>query len=62
MKKHSSFSSVKESSDTGRKPLRRESREVMSELVRQLSQQLESRAVVLSGEDQDGSERPNLDD
>ena len=61
MKKHSSISNGKASSGTAKRPLRRESQEVMSELVRQLSKQLESRTVVHSGEDEDGFERPNLD-
>ena len=61
MKKHSSISNERASSGTARKPLVRESQEVMSELVRQLSKQLESRTVVLCGEDEEASERPNLD-
>ena len=63
MKKHSSISNSPELSRRGTKPMRRESREVMSELVAQLTRQLETDTVVLPVEDKvdPDAERPNLD-
>ena len=51
MKKHSSFSNSQESSRKETKPMRRESREVMSELVAQLTKQLDGEGVSVAGED-----------
>lgn len=63
MKQHSSFSKNRESSRTKTQPMRRESREVMSELVRQLTKQLNTERVVVPGEDKgaDDEAKPNLD-
>ena len=63
MKKHSSISNSQELSRRGTKPMRRESREVMSELVAQLTRQLEVDPVVLPVEDKGvpDAEKPNLD-
>ena len=63
MKKHSSISNSPELSRRGTKPMRRESREVMSELVSQLTRQLETDTVVLPIEDKvvPDAEKPNLD-
>ena len=51
MKKHSSFSNSRESSRRETKPMRRESREVMSELVAQLTKQLDGEGSFIAGED-----------
>jgi len=63
VKKHSSFSNSQESSRRETKPMRRESRDVMSELVTQLTKQLEAATVVVPVEDKDvpDAESPNLD-
>jgi transposase len=63
VKKHSSFSNSQESFRRETKPMRRESREVMSELVAQLTKQLDGEGVSAAGEDRgvDDGERPNLD-
>jgi transposase len=63
VKKHSSFSNNRKSSGVETKPMRRESREVMSELVAQLTKQLDGEGVSAAGEDRgvDDGERPNLD-
>ncbi len=62
MKKHSSISNSRELSRKGTKPMRRESREVMSELVSQLTRQLETDTVVSPVEDKvvPDAEKPNL--
>ena len=63
MKKHSSFSNNRKLSCKEAKPMRRESREVMSELVAQLRKQVEGESVVSADKDKgvpDG-ESPNLD-
>lgn len=63
MKQHSSFSNNRELSCKEAKAMRRESREVMSELVAQLRKQLDAESVVAADKDKgvpDG-ESPNLD-
>ena len=63
MKKHSSFSNNRELSCKEAKPMRRESREVMAELVGQLRKQLDAESDAVRGEDKDvpDGESPNLD-
>ena len=63
MKQHSSFSKSRELSAKEAKPMRRESRQVMSELVRQLRKQLDGERIVAPDADQSGAdwERTNLD-
>jgi Transposase len=63
VKKHSSISNSQELSRRETKPMRRESRDVMSELVMQLTKQLEAATVVVPLEDKDVPDagRPNLD-
>lgn len=62
MKKHSSFLEQRESVK-GAKSERRDSREVMLELVAQLRKQLDAKSVAVPGEDKDvpDGESPNLD-
>ena len=62
MKKHSSFSEQRESVK-GAKSVRRDSREVMSELVAQLRKQVDAESVAVRGKDKDvpDGESPNLD-
>ena len=62
MKKHSNFSEQRESVQ-GAKSVRRDSREVMSELVAQLRKQLDAERVAVAGESKDvaDGESPNLD-
>ena len=61
MKKHSSFLEQRESGKEA-KPVRRESREVMSELVAQLRKQVDRESVAVPGNDKDvpNGESPNL--
>ena len=63
MKKHSSISKSGEVSTKAAKPMRRESQEVMSELVAQVRKRLEGEQVIdaTSEEDVEDWERPNLD-
>ena len=63
MKKDSSFSKNRESSRAATQPMRRESREVMSELVAQLTKQLNTERLEVRGEDKglDDEAKPNLD-
>ena len=56
MKKQSSFSEQRESVK-GAKSVRRDSREVMSELVTQLRKQLDAESVAVRGKDKDVPER-----
>ena len=62
MKKHSSFSEQRQSVK-GAKSVRRDSREVMSELVAQLRKQVDAKRVTVRGEGKDmgEGESPNLD-
>jgi len=62
VKKHSSFSKQRESVQ-GAKSVRRDSREVMSELVAQLRKQVDAESVTVRREDKEVSkgESPNLD-
>ena len=62
MKKHSSFLKQRESVKRA-KSVRRDSRDVMSELVAQLRKQLDRESIAVRGEDKDmrDGERPNLD-
>ncbi len=62
MKKHSSFLEGRESGKEA-KPMRRDSRTVMSELVSQLRKQLDAERVAVPGEDKEvcNGESPNLD-
>lgn len=61
MKKHSSFSNSQESSGAETRPMRRESREVMTELVTQLSKQLKAGTEVgLEDKDAPDAAKPNL--
>lgn len=63
MKQHSSISNQKELSRKETKPARRESREVMAELVTQLRKQLDAEGVAapLESEGVPDGEKPNLD-
>jgi transposase len=63
VKQHSSFSKSRELSSKEAKPMRRDSREVMTELVAQLRKQLDAERVAAAEEDKSvpDEERPNLD-
>jgi hypothetical protein len=63
VKQHGSFSKSRELSAKEAKPMRRESQQVMSELVRKLRKQLDGERVAAPAADQGAVdwERPNLD-